>query len=110
MLVCRLMFVCAPSVNAAMGIRFLQKHCWRFAPPEIMCQSSRHIIPEGLKLKMSVQFKFLTTAVLKSEVAMFLEIGWTTEKSGVNSQQRPDHLCPHAASCALVIVSSFPRG
>ena len=103
MLVCRLMFVCAPSVNAAMGIRFLQKHCWRFAPPEIMCQSSRHIIPEGLKLKMSVQFKFLTTAVLKSEVAMFLEIGWTTEKSGVNSR-------PHAASCALVIVSSFPRG
>lgn len=74
MLVCRL-FVCAPSVNEAKGIRFLQRHCWRFRLPKIMCHSSRRIIPEGLKLKMSVQLKFLKTAALKKEVGRFLGIG-----------------------------------
>jgi len=48
--------------------------------------------------------------MLKKEVASFLQIGWTTKELVVNSRQCPDHLWAYAASCPLVIVSSFPRG
>jgi len=58
---------------------------------------------------MSVQFKFLTTDMLKKEVTRFLEIGWTTEEILGSSQNISGPMLPHAHWLSLVLFREVKR-